>query len=63
MQDFKAMGVRFFIDIMIGPGGRGRVSWVNFCWVSAAGLSEPLPHYSLFCRGIIDPVLVTFGKK
>ena len=24
------------------------------------GLSEPLPHYSLF---IIDPILVTFGPK
>ena len=21
---------------------------VNFCWVCAAGLSEPVPHYSLF---------------
>ena len=30
-----------------GEGGRG-VTWVNFCWVCAAGLSEPLPHYSLF---------------
>ena len=29
------------------PGGGG--TWVNFCWVCAAGLSEPLPHYSLFC--------------
>ena len=28
------------------PGG---VTWVNFCWVCAAGLSEPRPHYSLFC--------------
>ena len=24
-------------------------TWVNFCWVCAAGNSEPLPHYSLFC--------------
>ena len=24
-------------------------TWVTFCWVCAAGLSEPLPHYSLFC--------------
>ena len=24
-------------------------TWVNFCWVCAAGLSEPLPNYSLFC--------------
>ena len=23
----------------------GGVTWVNFCWVCAAGLSEPLPHY------------------
>ena len=28
------------------PGGG---TWVHFCWVCAAGLSEPLPHYSLFC--------------
>jgi len=27
------------------PGG----TWVNCVWVCAAGLSEPLPHYSLFC--------------
>ena len=26
------------------PVGWG--TWVNFCWVYAAGLSEPLPHYS-----------------
>ena len=38
------------------------VTWVNFCWVSAAGLSEPLPHYSLFCGQIIDPILVTFWQ-
>ena len=23
--------------------------WVNFFWVCAVGLSEPLPRYSLFC--------------
>ena len=27
------------------PGGG---TWVNVCWVCAAGLSEPLPHFSLF---------------
>ena len=37
-------------------------TWGNFCWVCAAGLSEPLPH-SLFCGHIIDPILVTLGKK
>ena len=31
--------------------GKGGVegNWVNFCWVYAAGLSDPLPHYILFC--------------
>ena len=29
-------------------GGGGGGTWVKFCWVGAAGLSEPLPHYSLF---------------
>ena len=31
-----------------GWGGGGG-TWVNFCWVCAIGLSQPLPHYSLFC--------------
>ena len=31
-----------------GPGGGGG-TWVNFFWVYAAGFSDPLPHYSLFC--------------
>ena len=30
-----------------GAGGGGG-TWVKFCWVCAAGISEPLPHYSLF---------------
>ena len=30
-------------------GGGGGGTWVKFCWVCAASLSEPLPHYSLFC--------------
>ena len=32
----------------VHPGGGG--TWVNVCWVGAAGLLEPLPHYSL-CFG------------
>ena len=27
-----------------GPGRGGGGTWVNFCWVCAAGLSEPLTH-------------------
>ena len=45
-----------------GPGRGEGATWVNFCWVCAAGLSEPLPHYSLFCGLIIDPILVTLGQ-
>ena len=30
------------------PGGGDGGTWIIFCWVCAAGLSEPLPHYSLF---------------
>ena len=33
---------------MLPGGGGGGGTWVNFCWVCAAGLSEPLPHYSIF---------------
>ena len=47
------------------PGGGG-VTWLTFCWVCASGLTEPLPHYSLFCGHIIDPIylsqLVTLEK-
>ena len=32
----------------LNPGWGGG-TWVKFCWVCAAGFSEPLPHYSLFC--------------
>ena len=43
----------------LGEGGGG--TWVNFCWVCAAGLSKPVPHYSVFSsQFIIDPMLVTF---
>ena len=31
------------------PRGGGGGTRVKFCWVCAAGLFEPLPHYSLFC--------------
>ena len=31
------------------PGGGGGGTWVNYCWVCATGLLEPLPHCSLFC--------------
>jgi len=35
------------------PWGRGTVAtWVYFCWVYAASLSEPLPYYSQFCGQI-----------
>ena len=34
--------------ILEEPGGGGGGTWVKFCWVCAAGISEPLPHYSLF---------------
>ena len=44
-------------DELPGFGG-GAVTWVNFCWVCAAGLSESLPLYSLFFWPIIDPMLV-----
>ena len=30
-------------------GGGGDGTWVNFCWICAAGLPEPLPNYRLFC--------------
>ena len=33
-------------SLIVFPGGGGG-TWVNVWWVCAAGLSEPLPHYSL----------------
>ena len=53
------------------PGGGGvekgnKDIWVNFCWVSAAGLSEflslpPFISYSIPWP-IRDPILVTFAN-
>ena len=40
------------VDQELGSGeftGGGGGTWANFCWLRAAGLSKPLPHYSLFC--------------
>ena len=45
-----------------GLGGGGGVTWVNFCWVCATSLSEPLPHYSLFCGRLYTPSLSLLGK-
>ena len=45
-------------------GGGGGVTWVIFRWMCAAGILEPLPHFSLFVVYFvanIDPVLVTFA--
>ena len=45
--------------IVLLSKARGGGTWVQFCWVCAAGLSEPLPHYSALWP-VIDPILVTF---
>ena len=38
------------------PGGEGGWgTWVNFCWVCATVLSEPLPNYRLFCAQRLTP--------
>ena len=44
----------------ICPGGGEGGTWVNFCWACGAGLSEPLPHYSLFCDSNYRPHLSHF---
>ena len=42
-------------DTGAGEGGGGG-TWANLCWVCVAGLSEPLPHYSiLFCGQLYRP--------
>ena len=33
---------------ILAPVGGGGGTWVYVCWVCAAGLSDPLPHCSLF---------------
>ena len=40
--------------------GGGVCCWTNFCWVCAAGLSEPLAHCSLFCGQYYRPHLSHF---
>ena len=50
-DDFAKSEVLYVVTFhsLPGGGGGGGGTWVKFCWVCAAGLSEPLPHYSLFC--------------
>ena len=38
-------------------------TWVNFCWVCAAGFLEPLLHYSLFCGQLQTPSQSLWGKN
>ena len=50
---------------MVPSGGGGGVTWINFCWICAAGLSEPLPHYKCHKSILwpnIDPISVTFRQ-
>ena len=37
-------------------------TWLKFCWVCVAGLSEPLPRYSLFCGQFQTPSQSLLGK-
>ena len=39
---YRTLGGKYY------SAGEG-YTWVNFCWECAAGFSEPLPFYSLFC--------------
>ena len=45
---------------MEAPGG---VQGSFFCWVCAAGLSEPLTYFSLCCGPIKDPNFVRFWER
>ena len=47
---------------LLAPPRGGGVTWVNFYWLRAAGLSEPLPDYILFCSQIWTPSLSLLGK-
>ena len=46
---FIVSRLSYLASLRIQPGGGGGSTRVNFCQVCAAGLSGPLPHYSLFC--------------
>ena len=45
---------KLLLDPEGGGGGWGG-TWVNFWSVCAAGLSEPLPHYSVLCGQLLTP--------
>ena len=52
----RAIGpVSYRNNFNVDNTGGGGSTWVNFCWVCAAGLSEPLPHYSLFLGQLLTP--------
>ena len=41
--------------LLLDPEGGWGGTWVNFWSVCAAGLSEPLPHYSVLCGQLLTP--------
>ena len=47
--NFKCNPLKLKKGMFLPGARRGGGTWVSFFWVCAAGLSEPLPHYSL-CR-------------
>ena len=44
-------------ELKLGEGDERRGDWVSFCWVCAAGLSEPLAHYIVYSVDPKDPIL------
>ena len=40
---------------LLDPEGGWGGTWVNFWSICAAGLSEPLPHYSVLCGQLLTP--------
>ena len=52
--EFAGSKVWMFARCRFPRGGGGGVTWVNFCWVCAAGFSEPLTYYRLFCGQLMN---------
>ena len=44
------------------PPRGGGSSWVIFSWVCAAGFSEPLPYFRLYCGQLQTQSLSAFGQ-
>ena len=60
MTSFRGPEAVVVVVVVVGGGGGG--TWIKFCWVCAAGFSDPLPNY-IYSVANYRPHLSHFGAN